>query len=55
MNVCMQLNIDKLLFTKEKVDYLSYIMSQKGIKPHPSNVQLIIDMPELKTVTQLIF
>ena len=49
----MQLNIDKSFFAKDQVDYLGYVISREGITPQASKVQLIVDMPRQKTVTQV--
>ena len=48
----MQLNIDKSYFAKSSVDYLGYIINREGIKPQTSKVQIIVNMPRPKTVTQ---
>ena len=48
-----QLNIDKYFFAKDRVDYLGYVISRSDITPHTSKVQLIMDMPRPKTVTQV--
>ena len=49
----MQLNIDKSFFAKDQVDYLGYVISRSGITPQANKVQLIVDMPRPKTVTQV--
>ena len=47
----MQLNVDKFYLAKESVEYIGYIISREGIKPQPSNVQIIVDMPKPNMVT----
>ena len=49
----MQLSIEKSHFATVAVDYLGYIISREGIKPQPSKVQLIVDIPQPKTSTQV--
>ena len=49
----MQLNIDKSFFSRDRVNSLGYVISQSGITPQTSKVQLIMDMPRPKTVTQV--
>ena len=49
----MQLNINKSFFAKDQVNYLGYVISRSGITPQTSKVQLIVDMPRPKTVTQI--
>ena len=49
----MQLNIDKSHVATVAVEYLDYIISREGIKPQPTKVQLIVDMPRPKASTQV--
>ena len=49
----MQLNIEKLFFAKQEVDYLGYVINQSGISPQGSKVEVIAGMVKPKTVTQL--
>ena len=35
------------------MDYIGYIISREGIKPQLIKVQIIVDMPRPKTVTQM--
>ena len=49
----MQLYIDKSFFTKDQVGYLGYVISHSGITPQTLKVQLIVDMPKPKTITQI--
>ena len=51
LNVSIQLNVDKSHFETTKVDYLGYIINRRDITPQPSKVQIIVDMPRLKTST----
>ena len=51
MEVVMQLHVDKSHFAKQSVEYLGYIVSRDGIRPQPSKVQIVVDMPRPKTVT----
>ena len=37
----MQINLDKLHFSKQKVEFLEYIISRQGISPQPQKVQAI--------------
>ena len=49
----MQLNVDKSYFATIQFDYLCYIISRREIAPQRSKVQLIVDIPRLKSTTQV--
>lgn len=46
-------NIDTSYFAKSSIDYLGYVISREGMNIQPSKVHIIVDMPRLKTVTQV--
>jgi len=49
----MQLNVKKLFFAKQEVDYIGYVINRNGIRPQGSKVEVIAGMAKPKTVTQL--
>jgi len=49
----LTINPAKCEFGKEKIDFLSYTISPEGIAPKQSKVQIILEYPEPKNVTEL--
>ncbi|KAG0755447.1 hypothetical protein G6F33_011500 [Rhizopus arrhizus] len=51
--VQMILKPSKCCFAKSEVEVLGFIVSEQGIKPHPSNVKKILDFPRPKNKTDI--
>lgn len=47
------LNLDKCEFRKTEIKYLGYIVSDKGIKPDPDNVEAIVNYPQPTSVSEV--
>ena len=46
-------NIHKLSFCAIEMEYLGYVLTRDGIKPHPKKVQAILMLPLPQNVKQL--
>lgn len=51
----MKLNRDKIQLNKTEVAYLGYIVSAEGLKPDPSKVQAISEMPSPVRLMPMVF
>ncbi|XP_012942708.1 uncharacterized protein K02A2.6-like [Aplysia californica] len=49
----VRLNKSKCKFDKDEIDFLGHIISGKGVRPDPSKVSAITEMPEPENITDL--
>ncbi|XP_012938934.1 uncharacterized protein K02A2.6-like [Aplysia californica] len=49
----VKLNKSKCKFDKDEIDFLGHIISGKGVRPDPSKVSAITEMPEPENITDL--
>ncbi len=49
----LKVNAAKLFFCAQKTEYLGYILTRGGIKPHPKKVQAILALDPPKSVKEL--
>ena len=49
----LQINVGKCQFFKTEVQFLGHLISESGLRPIPSRLQTIRDMPRPETTTQL--
>ena len=48
-----QMNTKKSFFATQEVEYLGYVINQKGIKPQPKKVKEILKINVPKTIKEL--
>ena len=54
-NTELQVKLEKSAFYIHKVDYLGYIISDKGAKMDPKNIHVIKEWPILKNISEVLF
>lgn len=51
--VGLTLRLDKILFAREEIPFLGFILSTKGVRPDPEKIRAILEIPEPRTRLEL--